>query len=62
MKIKVAEPFRLVHAGAVYNPGDTADIDDTTGHEWITQGWATETKPASKAAPPKATPRKAKPG
>lgn len=47
MKITVTEPFRLVHAGAVYNPGDVADVDDDTAQEWLKQNWATESKAAA---------------
>ncbi|MGO9352485.1 MAG: hypothetical protein ACLP3C_17325 [Mycobacterium sp.] len=50
MKIKVAQPYRLIHAGTVYTEGDTADVDDHIGQEWVRQGWATEAKP-TKAAP-----------
>jgi hypothetical protein len=54
MKLKVAQPYRLVHAGTVYTGGDTVDIDDAdTAAQWIAQGWATETKP---------TPPRKKPG
>ena len=31
MKVKVAQPFRLVHDGMAYGPGDAADVPD---HVW----------------------------
>ena len=55
MKVKVLENYRLAHAGKIFTPGDTADVDDTTAQQWIRQNWANavEVKPASKAAPRK---------
>ena len=42
---------QLVHAGKRYTVGDVVEVDDTTGQEWLRQGWAAEAKPA--AAPRK---------
>jgi len=44
MKSQVAQPFRVCHDGKAYHPGDTADVPDHVGHEWIRQGWAAEAK------------------
>jgi hypothetical protein len=52
MKVKVTSNVQLVHAGTHYTIGDTADVHDDVGQEWVRQGWATEAKP-SKAAPRK---------
>jgi hypothetical protein len=49
MKIHVAQPFRVVHDGKAYGPGDTADVPERVGRDWIRQGWAVEVK----AAPPR---------
>jgi hypothetical protein len=68
VKIKVAEPFRLVHNGEVFNGGDVLDVDDddadNRANEWIAAGWAevVDDKPPAKAVPGKATPRKARSG
>jgi hypothetical protein len=54
MRVKVTAPVQLIHAGAKYTIGDTADVPDHIAQDWIHQGWATESKPAP--------PRKRKPG
>ena len=53
MKVKVVQPVQVIHAGKRHTLGDTVDVDDTTGQEWLRQGWAAETKPPAKAAPRK---------
>ena len=54
MKVKVTAPVQVLFAGTRYTIGDTADVPDRVGADWIRQDWATETKAA-------APPRKAKP-
>ncbi len=44
MKVKVAQPFRVVHDGVAYGPGDAADVPDMFGQECIGQGRAIEAK------------------
>ena len=51
MKVKVIAPVEVVHDGKRHTLGDVVEVDDTTGQEWLRQGWAAEAKPA--AAPRK---------
>lgn len=52
MKVKVVQPVQVVHAAKKYTIGQTADVPDVVGQEWVRQGWAKEVKP-TKAAPRK---------
>ena len=47
MKVKVSAPVQVIHAGKKYTIGDTADVPDRVGTEWIRQGWAAASKPAA---------------
>jgi hypothetical protein len=53
VKIKVSTNVQLVHAGAVYGPGDTASVPDDVAQEWVRQGWATEIKSAPRKRKPR---------
>jgi hypothetical protein len=52
VKVKVTQPVQFVHEGTRYTIGQTADVPDTVGQDWIRQGWATEIK----HAPPRKKP------
>lgn len=47
MKVKVTQPVQVVWDGTRYTKGDTPDVPDDVGRQWIRQGWATETKAAA---------------
>jgi hypothetical protein len=47
MKVKVTQPVQVVHDGTRYTLGDSADVPDDVGQEWIQSGWVTEAKPAA---------------
>jgi hypothetical protein len=51
VKVRVAAPFRIAHAGVAYSPGDTADVPDDVARRWLASGWVTEVKPAKKQQP-----------
>jgi len=51
MKVKVVDGFRVAHEGVPYSPGDTADVPNPVGQEWVRASWATEIQPSK-------TPRK----
>jgi hypothetical protein len=46
VKVKVSAPVQVVHANRRHTLGDTADVPDHLGTEWIRQGWVAASKPA----------------
>ncbi len=42
MKVKVSQPFRVVHDGVAYSPGDSPEVPDEVGKHWVRRGWAAE--------------------
>ncbi len=43
MRVEVIGNVQVCHAGAVYRPGDTADVPDEIARQWLAAGWVTET-------------------
>jgi hypothetical protein len=40
VKVRVLDPFRVVHSGDPYVGGDTASVPEATAAEWERNGWA----------------------
>jgi len=57
MKVKVGDGLRVVHDGKVFRDGQTADVPDDVGEEWVSAGWATVVKPVKRAVK-KAAPKR----
>lgn len=59
MKVQVAAPYQVSHAGVVYGPGDTAEVPDDVGLDWLRSEWVVEVKVAPRSTvvrkPTKAT-------
>jgi hypothetical protein len=47
VKVKISAPVQVVHEGARYTIGQTADVPDQVAQDWIRQGWVTEAKAAA---------------
>jgi hypothetical protein len=49
MKVEVGDGLRVVHDGKVFRDGQTADVPDDVGEEWVSAGWATVVEPVKRA-------------
>jgi hypothetical protein len=41
VRVTVAAPYQVCHAGTAYRPGETADVPDAVADAWIHRGWVT---------------------
>jgi hypothetical protein len=46
MRVNAAAPFQVSHDGIIYRPGDTAEVPDDVGQQWICSGWAVQSDAA----------------
>ena len=48
--VSVNTPYKFVHDGTVYGPGQTADVPPEIAQTWIEAGWVSQAKPEKGAA------------
>ncbi|MDQ1576653.1 MAG: hypothetical protein QOH55_1803 [Microbacteriaceae bacterium] len=45
VSVVIVAPFQASHEGAVYGPGDTAQVPAEVAAAWVLNGWATIADP-----------------
>jgi hypothetical protein len=44
MNVTVIAPYKVVHEGTAYRPGESVDVPAKLAEEWIDRGWVEKPK------------------